>query len=141
MNQKTRFLRLAGCIALLWIVYGVIYQYLLRSDHAVTSGVRWLLFSDMPIFILHLAMIVAIIAAFVNPQKFSEKMMLGAVFGYGLGFVSAVIFNVDLPPPSFAPPESPPMSNNAWFVWLITFLAFVAAAAVWETVLRHRKKK
>ena len=139
MILKRRFLWLFCCIVSLWIIYYVILQYL-WSTHSVTTGVKWLLFSGMPSFVLHLAMIAIIIAAFLESTKRLKRLMISAVLGYGIGFVFAVIFNADLPPPGFAPPDSPSMTNNAWFIWLIAFLAFVLIPIVLEIGLRYRKR-
>ena len=138
-NVKKRILWTFVSLVVLWITYAVILRYL-QSESAYNFGVIWLLYSNNPINILRVGMVIVIIFSFVKSQRLSQKVMLSVMSGYSLGFIAAVLFNVDSPDPLGINPDIM-IYNNAWWIWLITLFAFVTAAISWEIISKILRQK
>ena len=123
---KDRIIWTIGSIALLWVCYVV--WYLLR-DVIMVLHWEFLRGWSFDLFVF------GVIVIFTATLKFSRKVMIGTVVGYGGGFALAVLFNTntfDLNPSIYV--------NNAWIIWTVLYIIFIVLGIIWEIVSKYRKK-
>jgi hypothetical protein len=65
----------------------------------------------------------------------SRKIAFCTIGGYSVGFIFAMLFSNEKIDPSGG------ILDNAWIIWTVIFLVFVAIGVIWEMTSRHMKKK
>ena len=123
---KYRIIWAIGSIALLWVCYVV--WYLLR-DNIVVLHWEFLRGWSFDLFVF------GVVVIFIATLKFSRKVMIGTVVGYGGGFVLAVLFNTNTFDPNLGI-----YVNNAWIIWTVSYIICIALSILWEIASKCRKK-
>jgi hypothetical protein len=81
--------------------------------------------------------VVGLIVIAISAISNSQKVMLGTVAGYVVGFASGMLFGrtyyVHVGDDLWIP------RHNAWQIWTLVYLAFIAAGIVIEIIIRRRK--
>lgn len=96
------------------------------SRHDVLG--KWHLMVELPRNLFILGIIVIGTAAFFC----SRLVMSSTVIGHMAGFVLAMLFNNDYAGPGDSPGV---MSyNNAWIIWIFTYIAIIVTAIIWEVI-------
>jgi transcriptional regulator with XRE-family HTH domain len=86
-----------------------------------------------PIILLMFGLIVIAISAVSN----SRKVMISTVVGYIAGFIIGIVLFSDV---RRFNPNSGHYDYYGWWIWLLSFLAFIAIGIVWEVISRYMNK-
>jgi hypothetical protein len=108
---------------------GLLSIFHIISRHDVLG--KWHNMSDWPAILFAFGLVVIIIATFT----FSRKAMICTPIGYMIGFILARIFNSD------TYNEYDARYNNGWIIWMVAYLAIIAASIIWEIVSNRTKNK
>ena len=83
-----------------------------------------------PVFLLAVGLIALIVAAIFD----GRKIMIFTIIGYMGGFVLGMLFNTD------GVDQSGARTNNAWWIWTVSFAVIILAGVIWEIVSKRRKR-
>ncbi|MDR3239940.1 MAG: hypothetical protein LBT44_07635 [Clostridiales bacterium] len=119
MQGKKQRVILSMGTAIALLVCFLLFRFALFDLHGMKS---------FPSYLFVLGLIVVALAAVFK----SYRAQVGAVTGYAIGFVFAMLFNTD----SYDPGSG--RLNNAWKIWVAGFLIILFIGIVLE--IRHRGK-
>lgn len=121
IEKKKRIIWVVGALAALCICF-LLCRYLFFGLHGM---------KQFPVIVLIYGLIALLIAAIFD----GRKVMICTVAGYIGGFALGMLFNID------GVDSGGGRTNNAWQIWLISFIIIVLAGIIWELVSKRAKKK
>ena len=99
------------------------------SRHDVLG--QWHFMKQWPLSLFVFGLIIIAVTAFT----FSKKVMICTPIGYIVGFVLAMMFNAD------GVDQGGGRTNNAWGIWIVSFVIILLIGIMWELVGRYLKRK
>lgn len=86
---------------------------------------------QFPVIVLIIGLIVLSVVAIFD----GRKVMICTVAGYIGGFAKGMLFNTD------GVDSGGGRTNNAWQIWLVSFIVIVIAGIIWELVYKRAKRR
>lgn len=120
-NNKKNY-KLIWAIKVL-IAYFISYLFCQRGFTFFHKSKEW----PLDLFLFGFAIII------IASCFYFKKVMVSTVAGYIIGYICAIIFNKDGRDPGGG------RTNNAWIIWLISFLVIVIIGITWEVIDKRVK--
>jgi hypothetical membrane protein len=117
------------------IIWGLIATLVLVIDFLI---IRYALFElhfmhQWPLILFIFGILVVGISTVVG----TWKVMIGTVVGYVLGFVLGMVIFADV---GRFDPNRGHYVYYGWWIWLLSYLAFIVTGIIWELIDKKRSK-